>query len=173
MKNRLVLGAWLTLVWLGLWGDLSWANLLSGIAIAGFVVLLWAPREPLGLRVHPVALVRFVAFFAASLTKASLQVAREVLRPHPQLREAVIAAPIAPTTRGLTAVIAASISLTPGTLVIDTSVNDSETILYIHVFDLEDRATLLAGVARLERLAVAALSPNSVADPSPKTEGHQ
>jgi len=171
MKHRLILGVWLTFVWLGLWGDLSWANLLSGILVAALVVVLLAPEEPLGLLVRPIALVRFIAFFAQNLVIASFEVAREVLRPRPQLRPAVVAASIAATSRGLTAVIAASISLTPGTLVIDIDRSDSHTTLYIHVFDLDERAELLANVARLERLAVAALAPVRTDDRSPKPEG--
>lgn len=166
MKHRLILGIWLTVVWLELWGDLTWANLFSGILIAGFVVTLWAPREPLGLRVRPAALVRFVAFFTMNLLRASLEVAREVLRPHPQLREAVVAASITTTTRGMTAVIAAAISLTPGTLVIDTTRVGARTILYVHVFNLGDRAEVLADVARLEQMALAALAPTTASTPS-------
>lgn len=165
MRHRLSLGAWLTVVWLALWGDLTWANLFSGVLVAGIVVLFWAPGEPLGLRVRPVALVQFMAFFAVNLIRASLQVAREVLRPTPRLSEAVIAAPIAPTSRGMIAVIAAAISLTPGTLVIDTSFVDSKPTLYIHVFNLGDRDAVLANVARLEHLALAALSPTIAITP--------
>ncbi len=171
MRHRLILAVWLTFVWLELWGDLSWANLLSGMLVAALVVVLLDTKEPLGLRARPAALVRFIAFFAQHLVIASYQVAREVLRPRPQLRPAVIAAPIVATSRGLTAVIAASISLTPGTLVIDIDRSDSDTTLYIHVFDLGERAELLANVARLELLAVAALAPVRIDDRSTKPEG--
>ncbi|NOX30855.1 MAG: hypothetical protein GXP35_12535 [Actinobacteria bacterium] len=170
MKHRLILAVWLTFVWLELWGDLSWANLLSGMLVAVLVVVLLGPKEPLGLRPRPIALVRFMAFFAQNLVIASLQVAREVLRPRPQLLPAVIAARISPTSRGLIAVIAAAISLTPGTLVIDITRSGSGTTLYIHVFDLDDRAALLASVARLERLAVAGLAPATTDGRSHKPE---
>ncbi len=47
MRARLRIPAimsWLTALWIMLWGDLTWANLLGGIAIAGLVVLGRAPR---------------------------------------------------------------------------------------------------------------------------------
>ena len=43
MRARLRIPAimsWLTALWIMLWGDLTWANLLGGIAIAGLVVLV-------------------------------------------------------------------------------------------------------------------------------------
>lgn len=160
MKHRFTLVGWLTIVWIGLWGDLSWANLAGGVATGGGLVLLFDPREPLGLRIRPLPLIRFISYFIWNLAHASLQVALAVIAPRPILRKAVIAVPINSTTRGITLVIAAAISLTPGTLVIETSERDMETILYIHVLDLRNRAKTQADVARLEQLVHAAFSPN-------------
>lgn len=159
MRHRLILGSWLVLVWLELWGDLSWANLFSGMLVAGFVVWLWSPKQRLGLNVRPVALARFIGFFIASLVKASVEVAREVVRLDPQLRSAVVAVPIRSQSRGMIAVVAAAVSLTPGTLVIETALDGLDTTLFIHVFDLQDRDALVASVRRLEDLAIAALAP--------------
>lgn len=179
MRHRLFLGSWLVLVWLGLWGDLSWANLFSGVLTAAFVVWLWAPRERLGLRIRPFALARFMGFFFASLVKSSFEVAREVVRLDPQLSSSVVAVPIRSQSRGMIAVVAATISLTPGTLVIETALVGLETTLYIHVFNLRDRDELRASVAQLEDLAIAALSPtipdkshhNSTSSSVPNSEG--
>lgn len=82
----------------------------------GFVVTVWAPREPFGLRVHPVALTRYLVFFGVNLVSASLHVSWAVLQPHPHLREAFIAAPIASSTRGVVAAIAAFLLVSGATL---------------------------------------------------------
>ncbi len=163
MRHRLVLGIWLTLVWLGLWGDLSWANLFSGMLSAVFVVWMWGPKQHLGIGVRPFALVRFIGFFVASLVRASVGVARQIVRFEPQLRSSVVAVPINSQSRGMIAVVAAAISLTPGTLVIETKAVGLKTTLYIHVFDLRDRDELVASVTQLEDLALAALSPTTSA----------
>lgn len=173
MRHQLALVSWLTVVWIGLWGDLSWANLAAGAAAGASVVLIFTPSRPLGLRVRPLQLVRFVSHFLANLVHASIEVAVIVVRPKPMVRMAVIAVPIAPTTRGVTLVIAAAISLTPGTLVIDARNEAKQTILYIHVLDLEDRDKTVAEVARLEQLATAAFGPNAVPVDLASPEGSQ
>ncbi len=161
MRRRVPLIAWLTVVWIGLWGDLSWANVAGGAAAGSTVVMLFDPPQELGLGIRPFHLVRFIARFARNLVKASLEVAGIVIRPKPNIRKAVIAVPIAATTRGVTLVIAAAISLTPGTLVIETTQHPDRTVLFIHVLDLRDRTKTVAEVARLERLATAAFAPNT------------
>lgn len=160
MTHRLILGAWLTVVWLELWGGLTWANLLSGVLVATLIVVMWAPREPLGLRPHPIGLAKFVMFVAIDMVTASYQVAREVVRRKPQLREAIIAVPLVSTTRGMVTVISAAISLTPGTLVVDISRSGPNITLYVHVLDLDDRDALIAHIAELEQAAIAGLVPS-------------
>jgi len=160
MTHRLVLGVWLTVAWLALWGGLSWANLFSGVLVATLIVALWAPREPLGLRAHPIGLAKFIMFVAVDMVTASYQVAREVVRPNPQLREAIVAVPLVSTTRGMVTVIAAAISLTPGTLVIDILRTGPNITLFVHVFDLDDHDSLIAHIAELEQSAIAGLVPS-------------
>ena len=92
--GRLVMGGWLTLVWVLLWGSPSPANVLGGAAVATvLLVLLPLPSVSSPGIVRPAALVRFVGFFAVDLVRSSLQVAALVLRPRLQLRQAVIAVP--------------------------------------------------------------------------------
>lgn len=159
MTHRLALTGWLTVAWIGLWGDLSWANVAGGLAVGSLVVAVFNPPQALGLRLRPLRLARFASYFLRNLVHASFQVASIVVRPNATIRTAVIAVPITPTTRGVTLVIAAAISLTPGTLVIDTSHQQHRAILYVHVLDFRDRDTTIAAVARLEQLATAAFAP--------------
>jgi multicomponent Na+:H+ antiporter subunit E len=63
--RRIVLRAWvlcwLILVWILLWGTVSAANILSGLAVALLITLLLPlPTVPIEGRVHPLSLVRLL-----------------------------------------------------------------------------------------------------------------
>jgi len=151
---------WLTVVWVGLWGSLSVANVLGGLAVAlVLVALLPLPEVPGRAVVAPLALLRFVAHFAVQLVTASLQVAVLTLRPRLALRSAVVAVPVRGASDGLLTLLANAISLTPGTITVE--VDRATSTLFVHALDVGDGP---AGVDRvrddvrtLERLAVRAV----------------
>jgi multicomponent Na+:H+ antiporter subunit E len=155
-----VLLVWLTLVWVGLWGSATAANVLGGLAVA-VVLLASLPLTEVDEPEHvrPVALLRFLAGFAVDLVRASLQVALLVVRPRLQLRQAVLAVPVGGASDRLLTVLANAISLTPGTLTLE--VDRSRSTLYVHVLDVGPGAGAVervrADILRVERLAVEAL----------------
>ena len=67
---------WLILVWVLLWGTISAANILSGLAIA-LVITLWLPLPPVPVegRLHPLPLLRLAVTVAYYLSASSVQVA--------------------------------------------------------------------------------------------------
>ncbi len=158
--HSLPLVLWLTAVWVGLWGSVSVANVLGGLVVAAVVVLLLplppVPGRPL---VRPVWLLRFVGHFAVDLVRSSWQVARLVLRPRLDLRQAVLAVPVSGASDGLLTLLADAISLTPGTLTLE--VDRPRATLYVHVLDVGPGTGEIAAVRRamtdLERLAVRAI----------------
>ena len=161
-RGRLPLVGWLTLVWVGLWGSLSPANVLGGLAVAALLVVALPLTEvPLAAEVRPVALLRFVGFFAVDLVRSSWQVALLVLRPRRPLRQAVLAVPVRGASDQLLTLLANAISLTPGTLTLE--VDRPRSTLYVHVIDVgpgveQVRADILA----IERLAILAVgSPDA------------
>ena len=83
--------AWLMVVWVALWGDISAANVLSGLLIGAAVSLVF-PLPPLRmhLRVRPLPLVWLVLHFLGSLVVASFQVSVSTLRFRRVPRNAVI-----------------------------------------------------------------------------------
>jgi multicomponent Na+:H+ antiporter subunit E len=86
---------WLTAVWVGLWGSVSAANVLGGLAVA--VVLVGAlplDEHPGSGILRPAAAVRFAAAFARDLVRATAQVAVLVAHPRRRLRQAVVAVPV-------------------------------------------------------------------------------
>lgn len=158
--RRPALLVWLTLVWVGLWGTLSWANVLGGIGVA-LVLLVSLPLPPVATAgvVHPRALARFVGSFTVDLVSSTFQVVRLVLRRARPLEQAVIAVPVRGASDQLLTVLANTISLTPGTLTLE--VDRPRSTLYVHVIDVGDTAGGVDGVRaqilEVERLAILAM----------------
>ena len=126
---------WLTAVWVGLWGSVSAANVLGGLAVAVVLVrLLPVPREPDRAVVRVVPLLRFAARFAVDLVVSSGQVVVLAVRPRTRLRSAVVAVRVRAASDTLLTVLADAISLTPGTLTIE--VDRRRSTLYVHVLDV-------------------------------------
>lgn len=78
--------------------------------------------------------IGFAGFFAWELLLANLRVTSLVLRPTAGLRPAIVALPLDVRSDAAIQLLAATITLTPGTLSIDVS-SDRRT-LYVHVVDL-------------------------------------
>ena len=162
LASQLPLLAWLTVVWVALWGSLTAANVLGGLAV-GLVVLvaLPLPEVPTRGKLRPLALARLLAVFAYELVTASLTVVRQVLDPRASLRQAVVAVPVVATSDQLLTLLADAVSLTPGTLALE--VDRPAGVLYVHVLDLggADGAAedVRRSIMRLERLVLEALGP--------------
>ena len=162
LTGHLTLVAWLTLVWVGLWGSVTAANVLGGLALsAGMVVLLPLTSLPPQGNVRPLALLRFVGFFAVDLVLATLRVMGQVLRPRLNLRRAVVAVPVRGASDRLLTLLANAISLTPGTLTLE--VDRPRSTLYVHVLDIGEGPQALervrTSILRIERLAILAVGP--------------
>lgn len=150
---------WLTLVWVGLWGSVTAANVLGGLAVAVLVLVL-LPVPAVGEQgpVRTLPLLRYLAFFAWELVRASLIVVWQVLRLRGELRQAVIAVDAVGASDRLLTVVANSISLTPGTLTLE--VDRERSVLYVHVLDVggpQGVEQARRSIERLERLAILAL----------------
>lgn len=156
--RRLVAVAWLTLLWVIMWRDLSVANVVSGVLIAVFIESA-RPWRALGQRHHtvrPLRLLIFVGYFIWKLLESNVVLAREVLTPRNSIETGVIAVPIGPCSDLVVAVVANAISLTPGTLTLEVRQEERPT-LYVHVLHLHDVEAARADVLTLTRLVDAAL----------------
>ena len=135
MSASLLLVGWLTVVWVGLWGSVTPANVLGGLVVAVVLVRL-LPLPPGGGHgvVRPAALLRFAGRFAVDLVVSSAQVLALVLRPRLSPRQGVVAVRVPGASEGLLTVLANAISLTPGTLTLDVDLPSST--LYVHALDV-------------------------------------
>ncbi|GAB94810.1 multicomponent Na+:H+ antiporter subunit E [Kineosphaera limosa] len=126
----------LTLVWVMLWGNFSWMNVISGaIVSAGVLVLFPLPPVRYGIRIRPWStIVLFVRFFI-DMVIASIEVAYKACAPwvHPEGRFARI------ILRGdndlLCTMVAQMTTLVPGSIVIDIESDGAGRTLLLHIFD--------------------------------------
>jgi multicomponent Na+:H+ antiporter subunit E len=158
LRHQLPLLVWLVLVWILLWGTWSWANLLSGLAVA-LVVTLLLPLPPVtgGSRVRPLPLLRFVGHFLVDLVVSAAQVAWRALGPGGVRQGAIVRVQLRADSDLLLTVVAETISLVPGSLVLDL---DREqrliSVHLLHVADLADVERQKAGVLATEERVVRA-----------------
>lgn len=151
---------WLIILWVLLWGDLSFANVASGFVVAVFVLAF--ARVPRLLRrddlqtprVRPLALLYFMGFVFVELVKSNLILAWEIITPGTRINNGVVAVPLR-TTQPITMMVVANvITLTPGTMTIEAK--GDPAVLYVNVLFLHDVEAVRRDLLHLEELAVKA-----------------
>jgi len=149
---------WLTLVWMLLWGNVSAANAVGGLAVALLITLLLPlPPVPIEGKLHPLSLVRLVVQIAYYLVSSSVQVAWLAVRPGPPPRSAVLRAHVAIKSDLVLALMVHVCNLIPGGIVLE--IDQARRMIYVHVIDAGSDKSVLRfyrQVAHLERLMIAA-----------------
>jgi multicomponent Na+:H+ antiporter subunit E len=163
---------WLTLVWMLLWGSVSAANALGGLALALVITLLLPlPPVPVEGRLHPLSLLRLIVTVAYRLVTSSVQVAWLAIKPGPPPLSAVLGAHMALKSDLVLTLAANAINLIPGSIVLE--IDQTRRIVYVHVIDTgSDRAVrqFYQQVAELERLLIAAFERDADWQPSAEQE---
>ena len=168
---RLWMMCWLILVWVLLWGNMSAANVLSGLAIA-LIITLWLPLPPVPVegRLHPLSLLRLIGSVAYSLVVSSIQVAVLALSPKPPL-SAVLRAHLDVKSDLVLALAVNILNLTPGNIVLE--IDQARRMIYVHVLDVgSDREVqrFHRQVDHLQKLLVAAFERDADWQPSAQKE---
>jgi multicomponent Na+:H+ antiporter subunit E len=149
---------WLILVWNLLWGTLSAANILSGLAVALVITLLLPlPVVPVEGKVHPLSLLRLIATVAYYLVKSSVQVAWLAVKPGPPPLSAVLRAHLRLKSDLVLALAVNIFNLIPGSIVLE--IDRARRILYMHVIDVGSDSAVsqfYRQVNTVERLLIAA-----------------
>ena len=152
--RRLLTLAALTLGWCGLWGEVTFANVVAGLAVAIGITLAGVGTEGRG-GIRPVQLMRLLWVIAADLVKSTISVAAEIITPTDRTDECIVAVNVAPESRHHLLLVIVAITLTPGTAVVDA---DPETgTLYLHLLHDSRRSETVEHVKKLARLACEAL----------------
>jgi multicomponent Na+:H+ antiporter subunit E len=150
----------LTSVWCGLWGAVSVANLLSGLAVASFAVAKRPLASHTGIRLAP--LLRLSWLILIDLASSTVQVAKEVLTPTDYSDEGIIAVEVPAASMKHALLLTSAITLTPGTAVVEID-RDGPT-LYLHLLHMDRRAQVEEHVVELATLSIEALPTSQPAD---------
>ena len=142
LRHQVPLLVWLVLVWNFLWGTWSWANLLGGIVVALLVtVLLPLPPVVGGTRVRPLAFLRFLGYFLVDLLTSGAEVAWQTVRPRGIGRSAIIRVQLRTDSDLLLTILAESLTLVPGSMVID--MDRERRTLAVHILHGADEGDVL------------------------------
>ncbi|MGH3580593.1 MAG: Na+/H+ antiporter subunit E [Mycobacterium sp.] len=149
---------WLTLVWILLWGTVSAANVLSGLAIALVITLLLPlPAVPVEGRLRPLSFAMLVAYVSWSLVVSSTQVAWLAIKPGALPPTAVLRAHLNIKSDLVLALAVNVLNLIPGSIVLE--IDQTRRLIYVHVIDVGSQRAVdrfYRQTATVERLMVAA-----------------
>ncbi|QEE60904.1 Na+/H+ antiporter subunit E [Salinibacterium sp. dk2585] len=156
--NQLPLLVWLVVLWMLLWGSLSWLNLVTGILVALIVMrVFYLPPVELSGRFNLLWAVVFVVVFLWDVIRGSFHVAWIAVNPRRRPASSVIAVHLNSRSDLVMLLVSLYISLVPGSLVVEA--DRYRSVLYIHALDVHDdaslertRATVLAAERRIVRV---------------------
>ena len=123
---------WLTLVWVLLWGEFSWGNVVAG-AFLGILVMLVFPLPGMDFtgRVRPLALIALVLHMAYDLVLTSFQVVQQAIYPGPKIESVVVGVRLHTHNELLMTWIAICITLTPGSTIVEAHRSTGD--MYVHL----------------------------------------
>ncbi len=127
--------SWLTVVWVLLWGDLSWANVIIGALLGVLVTAVFPlPGMDFNGRFRPWHFVNLVAHLAVDLVVTSFQVILQAISPGPRIESVVIRVPLHTHNELLMTAIAVYITLTPGSVIVEAQHSTGD--LYVHMLGI-------------------------------------
>ncbi len=148
--RRLAVMAGLTVAWCALWGNVSVANIASGLIVSGVASNGFFSTPHRGpIRVG--AAIRLFGLIAWDLITSTAYVAREILTPTDYTEEQLVPVSLPPELRGHVLLLVVAVTLTPGTAVID--VDDDTGELMLHLLHGERTEATVAHVHELATLA--------------------
>lgn len=125
----------LVLLWMILWGTVSWLSVISGLIVALTVTrVFYLPPVDLSGRFNLWHIAVYLAHFLKDVFAASFQVAFQAITPSVP-RCSIIAIQLRTRSDLIMTLVGITLSLIPGSLVID--VDRERSIIYLHTFDTE------------------------------------
>ncbi|MFZ9919246.1 MAG: Na+/H+ antiporter subunit E [Ilumatobacteraceae bacterium] len=146
----------LLLLWIALWGEVSVANVLSGVLVVAIVSWLFAHDRPRRYVMRPVPALRLLLHVLVSLVGSSVRVVFAVLFPtRERIATSVQSVALQQGSVFVGAVVANAITLTPGTMSLD--LDESTLVLSVHVLGRVDPDEFRRDVLQLENLVARAV----------------
>ena len=155
-------------VWLLGWGELSIANVLSGVVVALLVLALF-PLGPIperrGHTLRPLRTLHLLVYFFVELVRSNVAMTRDLLGKRERIRTGVLAYPLRVDSVALMTFLANVLALSPGIMPIEfDDAPGQPKVLYLHVTRMHERDRTVRKIARYEELALRAFgSPDELA----------
>jgi multicomponent Na+:H+ antiporter subunit E len=144
----------LTAAWCALWGSLSVANVLSGVAVS-LVASYAGGSSRNSVRFVPLAKLLWLVF--VDLVVSTGVVVREVLTPTDYTDEAIVAVPLSGEGRRHLLFMYLAITVTPGTAVV--AGDHTGSTMYLHVLHGDRSDDVVEHVEELSLLVARAFPP--------------
>ncbi len=156
--------ALLVVLWILAWGQLTLANILSGLVVGAALLLAFPQRrgDRSALRLSGAGIVRLAAYVVTQLIESNVVMTRQILRRDTPRRPGVLAHRLERPSARIAAVMSTVIALSPGTMTIDVAGDSS--VVYVHFFQLDDVDSARASLVRLEQLVTKAIAGRSEFD---------
>jgi multicomponent Na+:H+ antiporter subunit E len=167
LRRRLLSVAWLTLVWVLLWGTFTPVSVVAGVLLAVLVTVLFRiPPASDRLPVRPLRLLGLVGYLVYDLFVSGVEVSWQVLRRGRDARAAIVAVPLLSRSDRVVTVMANAVSLSPGTMALQ--IDHEHDVWYVYLLGPRDRAGVERARLRtldMQRRVLAALgSPDELAE---------
>lgn len=155
----------LVVVWVGLWADVSVANVASGVLVGAGVLALFhwrADARDAPLVVRPLRVAWFAVWFLWQLVKSNIAIARLVVSRRPALDPGIVVFRLHTASPGVATAVANAITLTPGTLTV--TVDRDPPTLFVHCVQVGDLGETMTALAELELQVLRAFAPRHEID---------
>jgi len=125
----------LVVLWMLLWGEFSWLNVLVGLSVGLFVtVAFYLVPVQLSGRVNLVRTIVFLMWLVIDIVRASVEVSWLAVKPRLVTSNAILQVRLRTRSDLILTGTAVSTSIVPGSLVID--IDRESSILYLHVLNM-------------------------------------
>jgi multicomponent Na+:H+ antiporter subunit E len=146
LRPRALEIAWLTVVWVLLWGTFSPLSIVGGVVVAiGVLAAFRFPPPAPYLPVRPVRLVALACYLVYDMVVSGAEVSWQTLRYGRAARGAVIEVPLLTASDRVVTVIANALSLSPGAMALQ--IDQENGRWFVYALGPRDRA----GVERTRR----------------------
>ncbi|WP_080874683.1 Na+/H+ antiporter subunit E [Oceanobacillus timonensis] len=145
MPFQILINVLLAILWMFLQNEYTAVNFISGYVIG--ILILFIIRRFLKFEFYLKrvwAIIKLIYLFIVELIKANIDVVKVVLKPKQDHQPGIVAVRTKLESHFEISILAALITLTPGTISMDFS-QDSKTI-YIHSLDVPDKESMIKNV---------------------------
>lgn len=145
MAFQILINVLIAIMWMFMQSSYTVGSFIFGYMIGIFVLFILRRFLIFNFYLRRVwALIKLIMLFIVELTKANIDVMKVVLRPKANHKPGIVAVQTSLESDVEITLLAALISLTPGTVSMDFS-DDSKTI-YIHALDIPNKDELIADI---------------------------